>query len=67
MKINEVKIDRIIRVIIGLGILSLLFFIESNLKFIGLIGIIPLLTGIIGFCPVYTILHISTLWKKDNK
>jgi len=52
--------DRVIRVIIGLAILSLLFFLEGNLKYLGLIGLIPLLTGIIRFCPLYTLFKINT-------
>jgi hypothetical protein len=61
---NVGKIDRIIRVILGLGVLSLLFLINGNLKFIGLIGIIPLVTGLLGFCPIYALFHLSTNKKK---
>lgn len=58
MKINEGKIDRIIRIIAGLAILSLTFVgPESKL---GLLGIVPLITGITGYCPLYSILGINT-------
>lgn len=57
--------DRIIRVILGLALLSLLFILDGGIKYIGLIGVIPLATGIAGFCPLYTLVHISTAKKKE--
>lgn len=57
---NIGKIDRIIRIILGLVFLSLLFILEGNLKYIGLVGIIPILTASIGFCPLYKIFGINT-------
>ncbi len=61
---NEGKTDRIIRVVAGLAVLSLLFVIPGNLKYLALIGLVPLLTGIIGICPLYLIFHASTNKKK---
>jgi hypothetical protein len=60
MNINEGTIDRVIRVIVGILILSLTFYLEGNLRWIGFIGFIPLLTGVIGTCPLYSILGINT-------
>lgn len=57
---NVGKTDRVIRVVIGLALLSLLLIIRSKLRFIGLIGILPLITAAAGFCPVYALFHIST-------
>ena len=57
---NIGKIDRIIIIILGLVFLSLLFILEGNLKYIGLVGIIPILTASIGFCPLYKIFGINT-------
>lgn len=58
MKVNEGKIDRIIRIIFGLGLLSLVFIGPQTLW--GLIGLVPLLTGALGFCPLYKILGFNT-------
>lgn len=55
---NEHKVERAVRVIAGLGILSLTFVGPQSLW--GLVGIIPLATGLLGSCPVYTLLGIST-------
>ncbi len=64
MKKNEAQIERILRVLAGVAILSLLFILEGNNRYFGLLGIIPIITGTMGVCPLYTILGISTLRKK---
>lgn len=58
MKTNEGTLDRVIRVIVGLVLLSTVVIGPQSL--IGLIGLIPLLTGVIGFCPLYKIFGLST-------
>lgn len=55
---NEGTIDRALRVIAGLVLLSLVFIGPQTLW--GLIGIVPLATGLLGNCPLYSILGIST-------
>ena len=63
MKKNEATYERVLRVLAGLGILSLLFILEGNIRYIGLLGIIPIITGTTGICPLYTLFGISTLKK----
>lgn len=58
MKANEGKLDRVFRVLIGLGLLSLVVMGPKTAW--GFIGVVPLLTGAIGFCPLYKILGFST-------
>ena len=55
---NMGNIDRALRVIVGLGLLSLVFVGPQTLW--GLVGIVPLATAAIGFCPAYRLLGIST-------
>lgn len=62
---NVGNIERIIRIVAGLGILSLAFVGPQNPW--GYIGIIPLLTGLIGWCPPYALFGISTCAKKGCK
>ncbi len=50
MKKNVGTVDRWIRIVLGIILLSLLFILPGNLRWWGLIGLIPLLTGMIGFC-----------------
>lgn len=64
MSKNEGNIDRVIRVILGLVLLSLVFVGPQT--WWGLIGIVPLATGLVGSCPVYSILGISTCPTKSN-
>ena len=63
MKKNIGTIERVIRVTAGLFILSLTLVGPQSLW--GLLGLIPLATGIVGWCPPYAILGISTC-KKQN-
>jgi len=55
---NEGTIDRVIRVVLGLGLLSLTVFGPHT--WLGLIGIVPVLTGVFGFCPLYAALGLRT-------
>ncbi|MDO6459932.1 DUF2892 domain-containing protein [Granulosicoccaceae sp. 1_MG-2023] len=50
--------DKIIRIVVGLVLLSLIFIGPKTLW--GLIGIIPLATGLMGTCPLYSIFGISS-------
>ena len=58
MKLNEGAIDRILRIIVGLGLLSLVFVGPQTPW--GYVGVVPLLTGIIGFSPLYAVFGLST-------
>jgi hypothetical protein len=60
MKVNVGIVDRTIRIIFGLGILALFFLLEGNARYLGLIGIVPLLTAAFRSCPLYSILGMST-------
>jgi hypothetical protein len=64
MKVNEGSLDRIIRVILGLIILSLWFVLQGNAKYLALIGLIPILTALIGWCPLYSIFGLNTCKRK---
>ncbi len=55
---NEGTIDRAVRIVLGLGILSLAFMGPQSP--LGYIGLVPLATGLIGFCPLYRVLGLNT-------
>jgi hypothetical protein len=55
---NEHPIERGLRVLLGIGVLSLAF-VGPRTPW-GYLGIVPLLTGLSGTCPLYTVLGIST-------
>lgn len=58
MKGNVGGVDRALRVIVGLGLLSLVFVGPQTPW--GWIGLLPLLTGLVGFCPAYLPFGIKT-------
>lgn len=60
MKSNVGGIDRILRILVGLGILSLVLVLEGGARWLGLIGLVPLLTGAFGYCPLYLPFGFST-------
>ncbi|MDR3585533.1 MAG: DUF2892 domain-containing protein [Desulfosporosinus sp.] len=64
MKANEGSLERIIRLILGLIVLSLWFVLQGNTKYLALIGLIPLITAILGWCPLYSIFGINTCKRK---
>jgi hypothetical protein len=56
---NVGGIDRVLRVVFGLVLLSLLF-LEGNARWFGLIGLLPLTTALVGWCPAYTLFGLNT-------
>ncbi len=66
MKSNVGGIDKVLRIVVGLGVLSLIFILEGNARWWGLVGLLPLLTGLVNFCPLYTLIGASTCPMKDK-
>lgn len=60
MKANVGGVDRVLRIIVGLALIAMFFLAEGTLKYVGLIGIVPLLTGLVRFCPLYALIGAST-------
>lgn len=58
MKQNIHQKERVARIVLGLFISSLAFWGPTNLWF--LLGLIPVLTGVLGWCPPYAMLGINT-------
>lgn len=61
MEANVGQTDRIVRIVAGLGLLSLIFVGPQT--WLGLVGIVPLATAFINFCPAYKLLGVNTLGK----
>ena len=60
MKENVGSVDRVIRIIVGVVLLSLVFLLDGGIRWVGLIGVIPLLTAAVSFCPLYTVLSLNS-------
>ena len=59
---NEGNLDRLLRIIAGLVLIALVFVGPQTPW--GWVGLVPLLTGLVGFCPAYTLLGIRTCPKR---
>jgi Inner membrane protein YgaP-like, transmembrane domain len=60
MAVNVGGIDRILRVVVGIAVLALFFVLEGNARYWGLLGFVPLLTGLIRYCPAYSMFGLNT-------
>ncbi len=58
MSINEGGVDRILRIVVGLALIAIVFVGPKTPW--GWIGVVPLLTGLIGWCPAYMLFGIKT-------
>jgi len=60
MKSNVGEADRGIRIVAGLLLLSLVILVDGNARWWGLLGLLPLMTGLVGWCALYTPFGIDT-------
>lgn len=58
MKLNVGGIDRILRIIVGIVLIALTLM--GTIGVWGWIGIVPLVTGLFKFCPLYSIIGMNT-------
>ncbi len=61
---NQATVERVIRVVAGVVLLSLVFVGPQTL--FGLVGLVPLVTGLLGSCPIYTLFGFSTCSMKKT-
>lgn len=61
MTVNEGKVDRVLRVLVGLVLIALVF--SGPKTNWGWIGLIPLITGLVGWCPLYRLVGLNTCAK----
>jgi hypothetical protein len=60
MKANVGGVDKILRIVLGLGLLSLILILPGGARWWGLVGLLPLATGLFDFCPLYALLGLNT-------
>lgn len=61
--VNEHMYERVARVIVGVALIGFALYSESLWAWI---GIVPLMTGVVGFCPIYRIFGFSTCKVKQK-
>lgn len=64
MPMNIGGTDKVVRILAGLVLLSLVLLLKGNARWFGLIGLVPLVTAFTGFCPLYTLVGVNTCPKK---
>ena len=62
MRQNEGSLDRALRVIVGIVLIAM-FFVGPKAAW-GWIGVIPLLTGLVGVCPLYRLIGMNTCQRR---
>lgn len=60
MNANVGSADKIVRLVMALVLFSLFFVLPGDQKWFGLVGFVPLLTGLMNWCPLYTMFGINT-------
>ena len=60
--VNEAGWDRVARVALGVVLLGVGFGVIGGTAgtVLGVVGLVPLVTGLVGYCPIYSLLHVRT-------
>jgi len=67
MRANVGSVDKTIRLVLAIALFGLYFLLEGNMRYLALIGLVPLLTGLVSWCPLYSLLGIRTCPMKNAK
>lgn len=57
-RLNEGRADRLVRILVGLALIAIVF-VGPRTPW-GWLGLVPLVTGLVGFCPLYRLLGLSS-------
>ncbi len=57
---NVGNIDRRIRIVLGIALLSLIYFIEGPWRWVGLAGLVLIVTAIVRWCPIFATLGLNS-------
>lgn len=60
MTSNVGKTDKVLRIVAGIVLLALFFILDGSARWLGLIGLVPLVTGLVGWCPAYAMIGVNT-------
>jgi len=60
MKKNVGSTDKIIRFVLAAALASLFFVLEGDMKWLGALAVIPLVTGLVSFCPIWAMVGVNT-------
>jgi hypothetical protein len=63
---NIGSLDKSVRIAVGLALLVMIFVLDTPNRWYGLIGILPIATAFMNYCPLYTLLKTNTLEVKHK-
>jgi len=63
---NVGVVDQTVRVVVGLALLSVLVLAQGPIRWVGVLGLIPLLTGFARSCPLYRVFGVSTCRRREQ-
>jgi Protein of unknown function (DUF2892) len=66
MNANVGNADRIVRIVVGLGLIAFAVLSKNEYAVWGWIGIVPVLTGIFRVCPAYSLIGLNTCGMKKG-
>ncbi len=64
MVANVGQVDRMLRIVVGIVLIALFFVLTGPARYLAIVGLVALGTGLLSFCPLYSVLGISTCPKK---
>jgi len=64
MKANVGGFDRTLRIVVGIVLIALFFVLQGPARYLAVLGLVALGTGLVSFCPLYSVLGINTCPKK---
>ena len=64
MVANVGRVDRMLRIVVGIVLIALFFVLEGPARYLAIVGLVALGTGLLSFCPLYSVLGINTCPKK---
>lgn len=63
---NVGGIDRVLRIIVGIALIAFALMGKVSWAYVGWIGVVPLLTGLLGTCPAYGLIGLNTCPMKKS-
>lgn len=62
MKANEGTVDRVLRLVLGVALLAVALFVLDGAAavVVGVVAFVPIITGAVGYCPLYAVARIRT-------
>jgi hypothetical protein len=65
--VNVGALDMLFRFLLAMALFSLATLLDGNLRWLGLLGLLPLMSAVFRYCPVYRVLHLRSCSEQDAR